>query len=373
MGISLRPVQNKRDLRTFIYLPEKIHAAHSNWLPPLYVDEWTYFNPKKNKAFSYCDTLLLLAYQDDRPVGRIMGIIHHPYNEKSGKKTVRFVHMECYEDEEIARTLLGAIESWGREKGMEEIVGPFGFSDKDPEGFMVEGFDTPPILVTNCNLPYMPRFMDAFGYEKKIDCLDFLIDVRHSIPENYPALFGRVSASDKIRVREFIKKKELHPYIAPIFYLINKTYTELYGFVPLDDREIKEMADRYLPIIDPRFVKVVEDREGNLLAFILGLLNMTEGIQKARGRLFPFGIFHILAATRRTKKLDLMLGAVHPDHRGRGLNILLGYHMIQSALAAGITTFETHLVLELNMPMLAEYEKMGAKLHKKFRVYRKDL
>ncbi|MBK7407266.1 MAG: GNAT family N-acetyltransferase [Saprospirales bacterium] len=373
MELTIRPVQHKRDLRTYIFLPEAIHAQHANWMPPLFMDEWTYYNPKKNKAFSYCDTILLLAFRGKKPVGRIMGIIHHPYNEKVGMKTVRFAHFDCVEDEAVAKALLSAVEAWGQEKGMTEIVGPFGFSDKDPEGFMVEGFGELPILVTNCNLPYMPRFMEAFGYGKKTDCLDFLLDIAHGVPEKYPLLFERVQLKSRVRVREFHRKKDLRPYFAPVFYLINETYKDLYGFVPLDDREIQEMVDRYLPILDTRYVKIALDENDQVVGFVIGIPNMAQGIQKARGRLFPLGLIHILQSARRTEQLDLMLGAVHPDYRNRGLNILMGWLLIQSARAAGIATFETHLVLESNRPMLAEYEKMGAKLHKRFRIYRKDL
>ncbi|MCB9284666.1 MAG: GNAT family N-acetyltransferase [Lewinellaceae bacterium] len=373
MDLTIRQVRHKRDLRTYIFLPEAIHSHHANWMPPLFMDEWAYYNPKKNKAFSYCDTLLLLAFQGDKPVGRIMGIIHHPYNEKTRSKTVRFAHFDCYEDEAVARALLQAVEEWGREKGMNEIVGPFGFSDKDPEGFMIEGFDELPLLVTNCNLPYMPRFMEAFGYGKKTDCLDFTLDIANGVPERYPLLFDRIQVKSSVRVREFHRKKDLKPYIEPVFYLINETYKDLYGFVPLDDQEIREMADRYLPILNTRYVKIALDGNDQVVGFVIGIPNMTKGIQKARGRLFPLGLVYLLQAARRTKQLDLMLGAVHPDYRGRGLNILMGWLLIQSARKAGITTFETHLVLESNRPMLAEYEKMGAKLHKRFRIFRKDL
>lgn len=373
MELSLRHVQSKKDLRTYIFLPEEIHAGHPNWMPPLYMDEWTYYNPRKNKAFSYCDTLLLLAFRGDKPVGRIMGIIHHPYNEKTGQQTVRFAHFDCYEDEAAALALLKAVEDWGREKGMTEIVGPFGFSDKDPEGFMVEGFEHLPILVTNVNLPYMPRFMETFGYGKKIDCLDFIIDLEDSIPEHYPRLFERVNTNGSVRVKEFSSKKELKPYIIPVFELINETYKDLYGFVPLDDQEIREMAGRYLPILDVRFVKVVVDKENRLLGFIIGLPNLAKGIQKAKGRLFPTGFYHLLKAFRNPVQLDLMLGAVHADYRNRGINILMGWALLQSARDAGIKKAETHLVLETNRPMLAEYEKMGAILHKRFRIFRKDL
>lgn len=373
MAVTIRALRSANDLRTYINLPAKIHANHSNWMPPLYMDERTYYNPKKNKSFSYCDTILLLAERDGQPVGRIMGIIHHPYNEKQGIKTVRFAHMDCFDDPEVFHELLAAVEQWGREKGMTEVVGPFGFSDKDPEGFQIEGFDEMPILVTACNLPYLPQYMEKEGYEKKVDCLDFMIDLEAGIPEFYPRIYERVKRNTNFEVLEFSRTKALKPYILPVFELINKTYQDLYGFVPLDEQEMREMTDRYLPILDPRFVKVVLNDQRELIAFIIGLPNMTPGFQRAKGRLLPFGFLHIIRAAKTTRQLDLMLGAIDSAYRGRGLDILMGWKMIQSVRAAGMTRMETHLVLETNDRMRAEYEKMGARLHKKFRIYRKAL
>lgn len=373
MSVSIRTVQSPRDLHTFIHLPARIHAHNPNWMPPLYMDERVYFNPAKNKAFSYCDTILLLAYRDGKPHGRIMGIIHRPYNEHHGEKTVRFMHLDSFDDEAVAHALLDAVEQWGREKGMTKIVGPFGFSDKDPQGLLVEGFDKMPIMVTLCNLPYLPRFVENKGYEKLVDCLDYLVDIQHDIPDFYPRIYERIQRSSQFKITEFTKTRELKPYIVPVFELINRTYGDLYGFTPLDEEEMHELADRYLPILDPRFLKVVLDDAGQVIAFILGMPNMTKGIQRAKGRLFPIGFLFILYAAKTAKQLDLLLGAIDERYRGRGLDILMGWKMIESAKAAGIQTIETNLVLETNTRMRAEYEKMGAQLHKRFRVYQKDL
>ncbi|MBK8043350.1 MAG: hypothetical protein IPK21_12250 [Haliscomenobacter sp.] len=164
--LTLVPVTSRAALKKFIHLPARVHAQRANWLPPLYLDEWTYFNPRKNNAFSYCDTLLLLAKRGATSVGRIMGIIHRPYNARTGEAAVRFAHLECFPDEEAVQALLSAVEAWGRSKGMTEMVGPFGFSDKDPEGLMIEGFDALPILVTATNQAYLPGYVERAGFEK---------------------------------------------------------------------------------------------------------------------------------------------------------------------------------------------------------------
>jgi GNAT superfamily N-acetyltransferase len=371
--ITLAEVKHKKLLRSFIHLPAKVHLADPNWLPPIYMDEWDFFNPKKNKAFAYCDTLLLLAYRAGKPVGRIMGIIHHPYNARKGERTVRFSHFECMEDEAAATALLEAIADWGRGRGMSDMVGPFGFSDKDPEGLMVEGFGTLPLLVTATNHPYLPAFVERAGFRKKTDCLDFVIDLERDIPAIFPRVYERISQNPMFRLLEFSKTRELKSWIPQVFRLVNTTYTELYGFQPMGEEEIKALTDRYLPLLDPNFVKIVVDQVGKVAGFVAGIPNMSPGIRRSRGYLFPLGIFHILHAARRTRQLDLMLGAVAPEHRGRGLDVLMGWPLIQSARRAGIQTFETHLVLEQNERMLAEYARLGARLNKRFRIYQKDL
>ncbi|MFM8450164.1 MAG: N-acetyltransferase family protein [Haliscomenobacter sp.] len=372
-NLSIQELRHRADLKEFIALPARVHAGHSNWLPPLYMDEWVFFDPKKNKAFAQCDTLLLLARREGTVVGRIMGIIHHPYNERVGERTVRFSHLEAFEDEEAVHALIQAVEGWGQEKGMNRSVGPFGFSDKDPEGLMVEGFEQAPILVTTCNLPYLPEMVERAGYSKKLDCLDFLIDIERGIPASFPRIFERVHANPAFRLVEFNQTKEIKPYIEAVFQLINIAYIDLYGFQPMDAQEIQELASRYLPLLNPRFVKVVLDAEEQLIAFVIGMPNLAPGIQRAKGKLLPVGWWHILKAMRQATRLDLMLGAVHPDYRGRGLDVLMGWPLIQSARQKGIRTFETHLVLETNARMLAEYARLGATLHKRFRVFQRDL
>ncbi|MBL7795541.1 MAG: hypothetical protein JNJ90_03475 [Saprospiraceae bacterium] len=373
MSVSIRLVEGAKDLHTFIHLPARIHAGHANWMPPLYSDQKAFFDPVKNKSFSYCDTALFLALKNGEPRGRIMGIVHHPYNREHQEKTVRFAHLDCFDDHEVCHALLDAVEKWGREKGMNRVIGPFGFSGREPQGLLVEGFDKQPIMVTVCNLPYLPRFVEQCGYRKLTDCMDYLIDIHKDIPEIYPKIWERVNRNTQFRLVEFTKTREMKPYIVPVFELINRAYADLQGFSPLDEQEMRETAARYLPILDPRFLKVVVDEAGKVVAFMLGIPNMTKGIQRAKGRLYPFGFLHILYAARTAKQLDLLLGGIDAPHRGKGLDILMGWKMVESARKAGILTFETNLVLETNTAMRAEYERLGAQLYKVFRIFQKEL
>lgn len=372
MTVEIKEVTTKSALRTFIHLPAKIHRHHANWLPPVYMDEWAFFSQTKNKSFSVCDTVLYLAWQGTRAVGRIMGIIHHPYNESHSEKTARFFCLECYEDAAISDALLNAVEKWALEKGMNRIIGPYGFSDKDPQGLMIEGFEFPPVLAAPCNQPYLVDYVQHKGYSKELDCFMFQFDIRQNLPDSYQQIYSRVAANPVYRVLEFSRKNELKPYIIPILKMMNDAYAHIYGFVPLTEKEMTDMAKRYMPVIDPRFVKTILC-EGEVVAFIIGLPNMTRGLQQAQGHLNPLSLLQIWLSARNTKKLDLMLGGVKPGFQGKGLEVLMGLRLIDSARASGMETFEVHLVLETNKPMIAQMKKAGAMAHKRFRVFRKEL
>jgi hypothetical protein len=374
MAIEIREVKGRKDLKTFIYFPEKIHAGRKNWVHPIYMDEWKFFNATKNKAFGYCDTALLLAFRGGDCVGRAMGIINRRFNEHKNEKTARFGYFETVEDREVVHALLSFLEDWARARGMTKIVGPYGFSDQDPEGFIIEGFEHRATIATYYNFEWMPGFVEAEGYVKDIDYFVYKLDVPKEPPEFYKKIYERAMRKGTYEILEFKKKKEIKPWIRPVLSLMNECYlnSNIYGFAPLDEKEMDDLAKRYLPVLDPRFVKGVK-KDGELVSFVIGMPDLTAGIQKARGRLFPFGFIHILRAAKRTKQLDLLLGAVKEKYRGMGLDVLMGIRIIISAYEAGYEIMDTHHEMETNVKIRAEMERMGGKLYKKYRVFKKNL
>lgn len=372
MSLEIRPVRGRGELKRFIFLPELIHQGHDRWVHPIYTDEWAYFSPKKNRAFGYCDTVLALAWRDGKPVGRVMGIVNRRYNERSGERVARFGFLETWEEPETVRALLGFVEDWARKLGMNRLVGPMGFSDQDPEGILVEGFDLEPTIATWCNFEWLPRLIEAAGYTKELDYVVYIIPVPQQMPDVYEKISRRVARLREFRLVEFPNTRSLKPYIHRVLGLMNDTFQHLYGYVPLDQEEMNELAKRYLPVIDTRFVKVVE-LGGDVVGFVLGIPNMNQGIRKARGRLFPFGILHILAAAKRSKQLDILLGAIRQDCRGRGLDVMMGAAMLRSAIAAGMQVMDSHHEMETNLAVRAEMERAGGKVGKVQRVYQKTL
>lgn len=374
MKIDIRPVTTRSDYRHFIYLPEKIHRNHANWVHPIYLDDWEYFDARKNKAFTYSDTILLLAWRGNVPVGRIMGIIVRPYNELHGERHARFAWMETENDPVVYAALMQAVEQWGREKGMTHLVGPLAFSDKDPQGFLVEGFDEPVVIASNCNFPYMVELTENYGFAIK----ENLVVYKVPVPEELPPIIAKIEERHRrnesgLRVVEFTSRRKVRPYIHRVLGLVNQTFTEIYGFWPYTVKEMDDFANRFLYLINPRYIKVVVNRADEAIAFIVGMDDLSEGIRRARGRLIPFGWIHLLRAARRSKQLNLLLGAIRPDYQGRGLDMLMGGKLLESARKAGKTTMDSHLELEQNLKVRAEMERNGGKVYKRFRIFIKEL
>jgi hypothetical protein len=373
MGIvSIHEVVTRRDLKAFIYLPAKVHKNDKSWLPPIYMDEWELFDKKKNNSFSYADTVMFLAKRDGRYIGRIMGIISHRYNEFRDEKDGRFCFIEAVNDPSVVNLLIDKVAGWAKERGMVHLVGPLGFSDKDPQGLQVEGFGFHSIITTPTNSSYLPDIISESGFEKKVDLVNYLVDIPSELPPLFQKVLPRLENNTALEVIEFKSTKELKPYIIGVLQLMNDTFTEIYGFVPLTDREKSELAKRYLPILDPAFIKIVKSGD-KLIAFAIGMPDISEGIRNAGGKLFPFGIIKIIRASRRSKNLIMMLGGILKEYRGQGLDVMMGAKILQSAINKGMKTIDSHLVLETNGRMRSEYERLGGKIIRRFRIYQKQL
>ncbi len=373
-NIEIVEVKNKRQLRTFIHLPAKIHKGHANWVPPLYMDEWEFFNTKKNEAFSYSDTILLLAYENGKCVGRIMGIINHKYNTEHNENDARFFDIETYNDYHVAETLLKAIEDWALSKKMTNLVGPLGFSDKDPQGLRIEGLDERTIIATICNFPYMVDFVERYGFTKKVDLFSYKTTIPDAINDTYKQIYQRTLNNNKgIKLISFTKRKQMKPYVRPVLELTNHAFKDIYAFNPLTEKEMDEFAKRYLIILDPKFVKAIENQEGEVVAYIMGIPDICPGIQKSKGYVWPLGFIHILRSQKKTDVVNLLLGGIREEYRNKGLDTILGIEMLTESQKRGIKYIDSHLILETNVKMCAELEKLGGVVYKKFRIYQKPI
>lgn len=374
MTVQIKEVTTRKLMREFIHLPAKIHKDHSNWVPPIYMDEWTYFNRKKNRAFDHCTTILYVAEKNGEIVGRIMGIISHQYNETHNITDVRFCYLETYEDAEVFNALIKALSVWAKNNGMTRMVGPLGFSDKDPQGWLIEGYNEPIVIATNCNFPYINRMAEDLSFTKEVDLVVYRVPIPDELPEFYKSIYKRFTSRENNPVlMEFTTRGQVKPYIHKVLTLLNETFAGIYGFVPFTLKEMDDFANRYLYLINPRFIKIFVDRNDKVVSFLVAMSDISEGIKKSKGYLLPWGFIPLLTAGRKSKQLNLLLGGIDPDYQGRGLDVMMGIKLIESAKKAGKVVIDSHLELETNVKVRAEMEKMGGQVYKRYRIYQKIL
>lgn len=371
--IRVQVVGTKKEMEVYLQLPARIYANYPQWVPPLIADERKFHSPKHNEALQYSTIAHWIAWENERPVGRIMGIINHQYNKMHGERTGRYYQLDCINDASVARQLIETVEKWAKDQGMDRMIGPFGFSDKDPQGIKIEGHEFPAVLLTPANPPYLEQLIENSGYKKEVDCVSYRIPIPDKMPLLYKMVCDRIRSRGAYKLKEFQTRKELKPVIVPVLELVNLCYAEIFGFVPLSPSEIQKLAAQYLPILDPTLVKLVVTANDEAIGFVVSMPGITEGLQRSGGKLFPFGFIHILRSLQKSKQLVLLLGAVKPGHKGKGVTALLAESLLTTARKRGMTEIDSHLILENNMVMRAEAENIGGKVYKRFRVYQKKL
>lgn len=372
MTVEIREVKTRRDLGEFIRFPFQIYNDNPYWLPPIIFDEKNFHNPKKNKALRKNDTVMYIAVKNGKTAGRIMGIIHHQNNEFIGKKRARFFKFDCINDQEVSHALIKAVEDWGISNGMDVIIGPFGFSDKDPQGLLIQGFDVRAAIVAPYNNPYYIDLIEKEGFTKEVDLFEYKIPVPEKIPEFYMRIYERVSKNKDIQAVPLKNKKELKPYIMPVMRLINETFRDIYGSYEFDEEEMRKFADDYMMILDVDFTIIITDK-GIPIAFFIAVPDVGPALQKTKGKLFPFGIFRIMKHMKKTDFIVLMIGGIKQPYQGLGVDVLMGVKMLEACARRGIKHIHSHLELEENYKIRGEMEKMGGEVCKVHRVYKKSL
>ena len=372
-AVAVRALEGSGDLDRFIRLPFRLPDQRTNRVPSLLADERELHDPRKNPQLTHCDAERWIAWRDGVAVGRIMGIIHRSYNETHNEKTARFYQLDCIRDAEVVQALIGAVEEWARIKGMDRVIGPFGFSDKDPQGLQIEGFDHLPVIATPTNPDWMPALVEACGYAPFEDLLSYRMDIPSALPASYALIADRCLSHHGLHRVPLHSKRDLKPWIVPVLRLVNATYGELLGFAPMSEAEMRALAAKYMFILDPQLVRLIADANNEPVAFVIASPDMSEGFVRANGRLFPFGFLHILRAMKRSKQLDLLLGAVRPDLQGKGLTAALAISLFDTARQRGFTHLDSHLVMQRNTRMRAELERLGAVVWKRYRVYQRAI
>ncbi len=376
MTINIKKVSSKRELKQFIRFNYQLYKNSPFSVPDLYDDMLNTFNPKKNPAFEFCEAEYFLAYDGEKIVGRVAAIINHRANEAWDKREVRFGWIDFVDNEEVSRTLLDAVAQWGKARNMDTMVGPLGFTDMDAEGMLIEGFDQLSTMATIYNYPYYPQHMEKLGFEKDADWVEFKIAIPETLPEKFSRIAQIVIQKNNLTIKKLTRKeiKEKN-YGQRIFELINEAYAPLYGFSQMTQRQIAQYVRTYLPLLDLRMVTCVENEAGELVAVGISMPSLSEALQKAKGRLLPFGWYHLLKALfiKRPKVLDLLLVAVKPEYQSKGVNALLFYDLAPRYYAMGFEYAESNPELELNTKVQAQWSAFDTVQHKRRRAFKKKL
>jgi len=374
MSIDIKKVTSRSELRAFVTFPEKIYGSEPNWVPAPVFDDINTLSKNKNPAFEFCEAEYWTAWKDGRMVGRIAGIINRRFVEKWGKKYARFGWIDFIEDFEVAKALVTTVEAWARDKGMEGVHGPLGFTDLDREGMLVEGYGERATFATIYNYPYYPVYMEKLGYAKDVDWIEFLVQTPEAIPEKVLRVNEIISKRSGVRIAEWKNKKELiKKYADQLFELLDEAYAGLYGTTPLSRKQVEAYIDQYLSFVDPRFTKILVDKEERLAGFAITIPSLSDALYKSRGRLLPFGWIRLLMALKKPKTMDMMLIAVRKEFVARGVVAIIMTSLNQSAIDNGIRFSETNPELETNVAVHGLWKDYPKRQHKRRRVFLKML
>ena len=374
--ITIKEVKTKRDLRRFVQFGIDLYEGNNCYCPPIIFDEMNTFSPSGNPALDVCDFIVYMAYRNDKIVGRIVGIVNHRANEAWNVKKCRFGWFECVDDYEVFKALLDAVAEWGRSKGMACLNGPVGFTDFDHQGLLLEGFDYNAPMASLYTHPYYIAHYERYGLRKEADWIEYQLCPPKEAPERMRRVAKLVSERYGLHVVKVKSVRELKKrYGYSYFDVIDAAYQKLYNFQPLTDKQKQYYCKMYFPLLNFDFVTMVANDKDEIVAVGLGMPSLSDALRKCKGRLFPFGWYHLLKALKAKKMtdFDLLLIAVRPDYQDKGVNALLFDDMTPYFQKYGIERVETTAILETNAKSLANFIIFDHIQHKRRRAYTKEL
>ena len=371
----LKVVEGKRDLKKFIHFPEKLYKNDKWWVPALISDEYATLQADKNPAFDYCEAKLWLALDPKgNVVGRVAGIINHEANQRWNEQSARFGWIDFIEDQEVLDTMMEEVQKWAVEKGMTKIKGPLGFTDLDKEGLLVEGFEQLSPFTCIYNFPYYGPMLEKAGFTKDADWTQRIV----TVPDEFPRMMKLADAIAEragVHVVQIKNKKELRKEADYLFRKVyNETFAPLYEFAPVNDRQIDQYINSYITILDKDFISIIHDKDERIVAFAITVPSLSKAVQKAKGRLFPFGIFPILKALHRNDTLEALMIGIHPDYQSKGLQVLLFKQIHENVIRRGdIKTMIMNPQLEENVKVQMIFDEYNPQPYMRRRSYFKEL
>jgi hypothetical protein len=371
--IEIRKVDSVKTLKRFVDFPFHLYKDNAFWVPPLRSSEISTLRKDKNPVFEYCEAEYWIAYRDNRPVGRIAGIINRHEVERWNASKARFGWFDFIDNAEVSRLLIETVENWGKAKGMTSLHGPMGFTNMDAEGMLTEGFEEISSMSAIYNYPYYADHMQKLGFRKSADLVQYEIKIPAEIPEKVERLTRIVLEKYELRMLKLLKSRDIIPYAPKIFAMYNESFYDLYGFTALSEKQIEYYTNKYLRFILPEYVSLVVDVKEDIVGFGITMPSLARAIQKSKGYLLPFGFYYLLKALKKNDTIQMYLVGVRPDYQGKGILALIYNELNKTYLEKGIKVALTQPQLEDNLKAVAIWKNYDSRVNIRRRLWIKDI
>lgn len=371
--IEVKVVSTKKELEQFVKFQFEIFKNNDFWVPPLIFDEMDTFDKSKNPTLKNCDIRLLLAYKNHKIVGRVAAVVNWEEVNKLGKSKTRFGWFDVIDDVEVTKALLDEVYKFGKEKGMDHVEGPLGFSNLDKVGVLIEGFDQLSTAISWYSMPYYKEHFEKLGYQQEKVWQETIFSFDNVNADAFLRASSLIASRYNISIKNFKKTAEILPYVNDMFQLFNETYSKLESFVAVTPEQIEHIKDKFIKFINPEYIKFILDKDNNILAFAIVMPNFAQALQKAKGKLFPFGWWHILDAKKNSKEAVFYLIGVTPEYQNKGITALIMADYYKVFKEKGIKTCISTPELVDNHAIHNLWKNFGPKVNKMRATYIKSI
>ncbi len=368
--VEIKEVISEKDRKEFVNFQFSLYKENKLWVPPIKKDEVKQLSADTNPAFDFCDAKFWTAWKNNKCVGRIGAIINKDYNIKTGKEMGRFTRFEVIDDSEVTQKLFKTAENWIKQQGMIGVHGPLGFTNLDNQGLLIDGFEYLPSIASVMHYPYMQKLIEDQGYTKENDWVEFILTI-DEIPEKALRLVEIIKKRNNLEVIHLKEKSEMKLYLNDIFHLLNRAFDELPYVSAFSDKLIQSASEKYMDILLPKYIVIIR-KDGEVVAFIVGLPSLSKAMQKANGKLFPFGFTHVLKALKNPEVMDLLLTGVDPHYQKMGLPAILISELQQTMIENGVKYVETTGMFETNTKGSTTWKNYDYIQHKRRRCFVKE-
>ena len=367
--VSILEVKTPNELKQFVKFPMDLYRNSPYYVPSFIKDELNVWNPQENPALQYSEAKQYLALKDQKIVGRIAVIINHKEEKELGIRKVRFGWIDFIDDREVSKALIDTVISYAKQHEIDKIEGPMGFTNLDKAGMLTFGFEKIATMIGIYNHEYYPQHIEDLGLTKEKEWVEFEMNFPKVLPPKVEKFSKLIAEKYNLRVLEFRNKEEILPYVKPMFKLLDETYKHLSTYTPISEEQIKTYKEKFFPMIAKNYVICVVDEHDELVSFAVTMPSYSKALQKAKGKLFPFGWWHFMQAQKKNDRANFYLIGIHPEYQRRGVTAIIFKEIFVRFNNMGIDFAETNPELEENKSVQVLWQDYNPVNHKRRRTY----